>query len=371
MNWLESWPVLRGTKTWPFGAVDVRQRGKHLHRCRIPKRLWNLIVGERQPGGRVVELWTCRRAVGKVALPLGRSGDVSNHLSRAVRDARALPAAEEERAVLSDRTAPKPAVLVALEEVLLCGEEALRVERAIAQVLERSAMEAVRPGARDDVHDGARIVAMRRAVVRRLNREFLECVGKREALVFLEIRIGVVGAVQPVRVLALAGAVGRNADRARDRLAGLLADRRQHGARDQRLQPRDFAAGDRQLDDARVVDDLADGCRRDVDRRRFARDRDRFRQITELERDVHREILVRLQRDIRAAHRLEARQLRANLIGGRSNRWERVAPIGAGDRVGLDACGALDGRHRGAGNHASAAVGKGPVDLSRALRKRV
>ena len=54
-----------------------------------------------------------------------------------------------------------------------------------------------------------------------------------------------------------------------------------------------------------------------------------------------------------------------------SHRWERVAPVGAGDRVGLDACGALDGRHRGARNHASAAVGKSPVDLSRALRKRV
>ena len=125
---------------------------------------------------------------------------------------------------------------------------------------------AVRSRARDDVHDGARVVAMRRAVVRRLNREFLECVGEREALVFLEVRVGVVRAIQPVRVLALAGAVGRNADRARDRLAGFLADRRQHGARDERLQPRHFAAGDRQLDDARVVDDLADGRRRDVDR---------------------------------------------------------------------------------------------------------
>ena len=102
---------------------------------------------------------------------------------------------------------------------------------------------AVRPRARDDVHDGARIVAMRRAVVRRLNRELLECVGEREALVFLEIRVGVVRAVQPVRVLALAGAVGRNADRARNRLAGLLADRRQHRARDQRLQSCHLASG--------------------------------------------------------------------------------------------------------------------------------
>ena len=160
---------------------------------------------------------------------------------------------------------------------------------------------------------------MRRAVVRRLNRELLEGVGEWEALVFLVIRVGVARAVQPVRVLALAGAVGRNADRAWNRLAGFLADRSQHGARDQRLQPCHLAAGDRQLDDARVVDDLADGRRGDVDGGRFAGDRDRFRQVTQLERDVHREILVRLQGNVRAAHGLEARQLRANLVGGRSN----------------------------------------------------
>ncbi len=228
-------------------------------------------------------------------------------------------------------------------------------------------MEGVRPRARDDVHDGARIVAMRRAVVRRLNRKLLECVGEREALVFLEIRVGVVRAVQPVRVLALAGAVGRNADRARDRLAGLFADRRQHGARDQRLQPCHFAAGDRQLDDARVVDDLADGRRGDVDGGRLAGDRDRFRQVTQLEGDVHRQILVRLQGNVRAAHGFEARQLSANLIRRRANRWERVAPIGARDRVGPDTRCAFDGRHGCARNDAAGAVRQRSVDLTRAL----
>ena len=211
---------------------------------------------------------------------------------------------------------------------------------------------------------------MRRAVVRRLNRELLQCVGEREALVFLEIRVGVARAVQPVRVLALAGAVGRNADRARDRLAGFLADRRQHGARHQRLQPCHLAAGDRQLDDARVIDDLGDGRRRDVDRGRLAGDRDRFRQVAQLERDVHREILVGLQGDVRASHGLESRQLSANLIGRRAKRWERVAPVGAGDRVGPDTCGAFDGCHGRARNDAAAAVRQRPVDLTRALRER-
>ena len=231
-------------------------------------------------------------------------------------------------------------------------------------------MERVRSRARDDVHDGARIVAMRRAVVRRLNRELLERVGEREALVFLEIRVGVARAVQPVRVLALAGAVGRNADRTWDRLTGFLAHRRQHGARHQRLQPCHLAAGDRQLDDARVVDDFADGCRGDVDGGRVAGDRDRFRQVTQLEGDVHRQILVRLQGNVRAAHGFETRQLSADLISGRTNRWERVAPIGARDRVGLDTCCALDGRHGSARDHAPAAVGQRSVDLPCALRER-
>jgi hypothetical protein len=55
-----------------------------------------------------------------------------------------LVAGEEERAAFQNRTTQCSAELIALEVLLLRGEEVLRVERVIAQELERAPVEGVR-----------------------------------------------------------------------------------------------------------------------------------------------------------------------------------------------------------------------------------
>ena len=64
------------------------------------------------------------------------------------------------------------------------------------------------------------------------------------------------------------------------------------------LSSRGVAAVQRQLDDALGVDDFAEGRRRDVDGGGFAGDRDGLGEVAELEREVHREVLVRLQHHV-------------------------------------------------------------------------
>ena len=109
---------------------------------------------------------------------------------------------------------------------------------------------------------------------------------------------------------------------------------------------------------------------RDVDRRRFAGDRDGLRELAKLERDVEREVLVRGQDDIRLADRPETGELGANLVGGRPQRQERIAPVRAGDRLARNAGAAFDGGHGDARHHAAAVVGDDAVDLSCRLRER-
>ena len=224
-------------------------------------------------------------------------------------------------------SAHEPAVLVALQEVFFGGEEPLRVELAIAQVLERPAVKAVGARARDDVDDGAGVVAVGGAVVAGLDAEFLQRVRKREALVLLEIRVRVARAVEPVGVLPLTGAVGRDAHRAGDGFGRLVADRAHHRARNQRLQPRNFAARDRQLDDARVIDDLGNGRGADVHLRRLTRHRDRLRQLTEFERDGQGQALIGRQHDAFPPERAESHKLGRNRIARWTQRRKTVAPV--------------------------------------------
>ena len=123
-----------------------------------------------------------------------------------------------------------------------------------------------------------------------------------------------VRAVQAERRLPRLGAVGREAQRAWNRFSRFLIDLGDDHARDEHAEARRVAAVQRQLDDALRVDDFGDGRLRDVDRRRFARDRDGLRELAKLERDVEREVLVRRQDDIRLADRSEPCELGANLV---------------------------------------------------------
>jgi hypothetical protein len=181
-----------------------------------------------------------------------------------------LPAAEEEHPVAANRSTGKPAVLLALQEVLVGRKEVLGGELTIPQIPEQATVQVVGPRSRDRVDDGAGAVALRGAVVAGLNAEFLERVRKRERLILLVIRVGVAGAVETERDLPRLGAVGRHAQRAGNRLPRLTIHRRQHHAGDQGAQGRGVAAVERELDDALGIDDLAERGRRHVHQRRFS-----------------------------------------------------------------------------------------------------
>ena len=88
--------------------------------------------------------------------------------------ARALVRAEEEELVFDDRPADSAAELVALQRVLFGREEVARVQGAVAQELERAAVQFVRARLGHHVDDAATRVSVLRAEVARLQAEFLE-----------------------------------------------------------------------------------------------------------------------------------------------------------------------------------------------------
>src|SRR5207302_825583 len=221
-----------------------RHEFQNVHRRRIEARDGNLIVRERLARQRISD-----RGASEVAGALLRGRHGGGLRRPDVLEARALPPDEVEHLVALDRTAGEAAVLLALQKVFFRREEIPRVERAIAQVVERAAVQLVGPRARDRIDHGAGAVALRGAVVAGLNAELLQRVGKRERLVLLEVRVRVARAVQPERHLTRLGAVGRQPQRAGDRFPGFLIDLLKHHAGYERAQLRGVAAVQRQLDD--------------------------------------------------------------------------------------------------------------------------
>src|SRR4051812_6762033 len=100
-----------------------------------------------------------------------------------------------------DGTAGVATVLLALQKIFGRRKEVSRVPLAVTHVVERAAVEGVRPGARDRVHHRAGAVALARAVVAGLNTEFLQRVREGERLVLLKVRVRVARAIQPERDL--------------------------------------------------------------------------------------------------------------------------------------------------------------------------
>jgi hypothetical protein len=180
---------------------------------------------------------------------------------------------------------------------------------------------------RDGVHHRAGAVALGRAVVTGLDAELLKRVGKRERLILLEVRIGMAGAIEPERHLPRLGAVGRQPQRAGNRLPRFLIDRGQHHAGHQRAQLGRVAAVQRQFDNALLIDDLAEDRRRDVDGGRFAGYGHGLRERANLDREIHGEVLVRLQQQTLALRRPEPLQLRGDVVGRRPQRRERVPAV--------------------------------------------
>src|SRR5262249_2272353 len=72
----------------------------------------------------------------------------------------ALVAGEEERPAFQNRATQRSAELIALEGLLLRGEEVLRAERVMAQELERAPVKGVRPRLGDGIERAARAVEL-------------------------------------------------------------------------------------------------------------------------------------------------------------------------------------------------------------------
>ena len=172
--------------------------------------------------------------IGDVArLPAGREvspphvvgGKVDVRSRGDVVDERPLPPGEEERAVHAvvsgqlHRPAEIPAVLLALQLVAFDPKNGAALNVMSRRYPKPPPWIAVRPRARHGVDDGAGLVAGRRAVVARLNRELLQRFRERERLVLLEVRIVVARAVEAERNVLFFRSVRAQAKAARNRLA--------------------------------------------------------------------------------------------------------------------------------------------------------
>ena len=255
------------------GSADSSKVTHQFHRRRIEARDGNLIPRERLTRHRVDNRSVARRSARrKVAVALVVRRREYGRCGGRVLEECALPADKEERAVHAvvawqlHRAAKKPAVLPAIEGVGLRCEEVARIERLVPHVAERAPVKRVGARTCDGIDDGTGAVALGRAVVARLNTELLQRLRKWERQVFMLVEVGIAGAVQSKRHRQRLRTVRAQSQRAGDRLAGFRAHRRDHRSCDKRRKFRRIAPIQRQLDDARVIDDLADrgGCEVDV-----------------------------------------------------------------------------------------------------------
>src|SRR5262249_14033416 len=162
--------------------AGVREELQDAHRRRIEPRHRDLIVRERLTGQRIAH-----RGAAEVSGALLRRRHRRRQRRPDVLEIGALPAGEEEGLAALTRAAEEAAVLLPLQKIFLGGEEIPRVEGTVAEVVERAAVEGVGSRARDRVDHGAGAVALRRAVVARLNAELLQRVGERDRLLLLEV----------------------------------------------------------------------------------------------------------------------------------------------------------------------------------------
>ena len=203
---------------------------------------------------------------------------------------------------------------------------------------------------------------MLRAVVARLDADLLEGVGEREALVFLIVGVGVLAPSRryafwrsPAPLAEMRTAPGSDLA-----VSSLIVGHDRAG--DERLQPARLRDRNRQLDDARVIDDLADGCGRDVDRRGFARDRN----VSDNSPSSSVMFTVRFwfacsAMSVRRTDLKPVSSARISYVVGRS--METISARSRPHRFLPDTGRGFDGGHRGAWNHAAAAIGQRAVDL--------
>src|SRR4030095_11872185 len=161
----------------------------------------------------------------KIAPTLGAGRRKNGHIVNTSPNSCALPAREEERLVLDNRSSDAAAVLITLEEVALAGKVVPGIKDPVAQELKDPTVELVRSRSRHHVDHRASIVSLRCRVVARLDAELLHCVWKWKGLVVLEIKVGVADAIQLERDLTALRTIGGESQSTRDRLPRLRAYR--------------------------------------------------------------------------------------------------------------------------------------------------
>ena len=275
---------------------------------------------------------------------------------------------EEKRLLLRDRPAKRAAVLVAIERVV--GRWCARrhpprsVQLLVAEELERGAVEHVRPGFRDHVHDSRRVASVLCRVAVGQHPELLDRfrVGRRVP------RAAETGRVVPSIQLEVdrahlrpAGTVDRGqllrpAERVRVVVAGNAA-----GETQQRIQ---VAVDEREVQHFVLTHRSRErrGCR--VHERRVPRDRHGFADVAELNRGVDPGVASDLEDDARLREILEAGQRDDDHVVPDGEEPQRVLAGLVGGRASRKLCAQVGGGDRGARNHTALGVLDGAQDRS-------
>ena len=303
---------------------------------RIDPRVGDRIAGERGARRPAAGARRRRRVVDHRHPPADRLGEDALALERgrhrrdhrpADRLALALIIGEEERRALPDRPAGHAAELVSSEPRRGRGarrEEVAGVEVLVTRELEQAAVQVVLAGLRRQVDDAAVEAAElgRRAVA--LDRELLDGVDVGEERDLARLRLEHRDAVEEIFVGARAPAVDPR-QRGRGR-------RRDGDTRSQAGQRDEAAAVERQIDDAPLVDHVAEAGGLAAQQRRRAGYGHRLGPPADAERDVDAQRLARLQRDAFADRWPEPRELDADRVAARRQAGHHVAPVGVRGR---------------------------------------
>jgi hypothetical protein len=233
----------------------------------------------------------------------------------------------------------------------------VRVEVAVAVELERVPSHEIRPGLDHVADDGAGDVPGVGGVVVGLDADLGERV--RAGLIGHEVvdRFVHVDAVDDVvvRLLAIAVHVRPPAPEIANRGERSRVDG--DDARQQQRQLPGVAAVQRQADDGRARDHLADRRRFGLQQRRHPHDLHRFLDRAELQLEVHPQDLFRLDADRPRRRGFEARQLRLEHVSPDRHRRDCVvARLVRHGRV-IDVCRLVGRRHRGPRHGRAALIG--------------
>ena len=272
------------------------------------------------------QLAVLREGLGEVPLALRQRRHGGRRL-RLPLFAQALERRHEEGAAPLDRPARDAAELAALviaeRRSRTLREIVVRIERRVAEELVGAAVELVGAGLVDDVQDAAEAAAVLGGIVRAEHLELLDRVDRGEHRDAREPVDGGEGGRHPVD-----HRIHHRRPRAVDAVAHrvvVVADRAGHARRqeDQRI---DVAGVQRQLEDAAVVDELADRAAARLEQRGVGPDFDFVGEIADFEGEVddHRRVDLDGDGACRAAEALQAR-VDAILAGGQGQR--RVAAL--------------------------------------------